>query len=245
MPTFDIKNIETFSKNSFDPYFEELESQKKHTPYEVETAFYDCIEKGDIDGTEKMMNTLFSQNIVIGRMSNNDLRQMQYFAVCCVTLGTRAAIRGGLSEIIAFNLSDEYIRKIDLMTNSREIALFISQKAIELTALVKESSHKKIYHYRVKKAVHYIESHLYEKITPAATADYCEISKDYLNKLFKENTGKTLGRYIIEEKLKEGKRLVKKGLTVSQIAYQLSFCSESYFIAKYKELYGETPGKSS
>ena len=95
----------------------------------------------------------------------------------------------------------------------------------------------------MKKAAHYIEQNLYQKITPLQVASYCSVSKDHLSLLFKENTGYTTAKYILSEKLRESRRLINRGFSNSQIAYQLGFCSESHFIAKYKELYGNTPGK--
>lgn len=243
MTDFSDKNIHVISKDSADPYYAELESEKKHTPYETELMFYGCIEKGDVEGTKKMMSGLWGQNIVVGRMSHNDLRQMQYFAVCCITLGIRAAIRGGISEITAYNLSDEYIQKIDRMKNTSEIAEYLSRKAVELSELVAKSSHKRIAHPIVKKAAHFIEENLYQKITPAQVADYCSVSKDHLGLLFRQNTGETVAKYILREKLYESRRLINRGLSNSQIAYQLGFCSESHFIAKYKAHYGTTPGE--
>lgn len=243
MTDFSDKNIHVISKDSADPYYAELEAEKKHTPYETELMFYGCIEKGDVEGTKKMMSGLWGQNIVVGRMSHNDLRQMQYFAVCCITLGIRAAIRGGISEITAYNLSDEYIQKIDRMKNTSEIAEYLSRKAVELSELVAKSSHKRIAHPIVKKAAHFIEENLYQKITPAQVADYCSVSKDHLGLLFRQNTGETVAKYILREKLYESRRLINRGLSNSQIAYQLGFCSESHFIAKYKAHYGATPGE--
>ena len=243
MTDFSHKNIQVLSKDSADPYYFEEEAERKHTPYETEVIFYGCIERGDVEGTKKMLSALWSQDIVIGRMSYNDLKQMQYFAVCCTTLAIRAAIRGGLSEIRAYNLSDEYIQKIDNMKTAEEVTEFLSVKAIEIAQLVAKNSRKKISHPIVKKAVHYIEENLYQKLTPSQVAEYCGISKDHLSLLFKQNTGDTAAKYILREKLSESRRLINRGLSNSQIAYQLSFCSESHFIAKYKEHYGTTPGE--
>ena len=196
-----------------------------------------------MEGTARMLTALWNQNIVVGRMSNNDLKQMQYFAVCCITLAIRAAIRGGVSEIRAYNLSDEYIQKIDSMKKAEEVPEFLAAKAVELTRLVANSSKKKISHPIVKKAANYIEENLYQKITPSQVAEYCSVSKDHLSLLFKLNTGETAAKYILREKLSESRRLINRGLSNSQIAYQLGFCSESHFIAKYKEHYGITPGE--
>lgn len=237
------KNIKVVSSYIADPYDAELETEKKHTPYETEVIFYGCIERGDVEGTKKMMSALWNKSIVIGRMSHNDLRQIQYFAVCCITLGIRAAIRGGVSETVAYNLSDEYIQKIDSMKSTDQVVEFLSDKAVELATLVAKNGRKRIAHPIVKKAVHYIEENLYQKITTAQVAQYCSVSKDHLSLLFKQNTGETVTKYILREKLRESRRLINRGLSNSQIAYQLGFCSESHFIAKYKECYGNTPGK--
>lgn len=243
MSQFSDKNIQVLSRDSADPYYSDIESEKKRTPYENEVIFYGCIERGDVEGTEEMLSELWQQNIVVGRMSNNDLKQMQYFAVCCITLAVRAAIRGGVSEITAYNLSDEYIQKIDSMKTTTEVTEFLAEKAIEIALLVAKSSRKKIAHPIVKKASHYIEENLYQKLTPSQVAEYCSVSKDHLSLLFKANTGETTAKYILREKLTESKRLINRGLSNSQIAYQLGFCSESHFIAKYKEYYGSTPGE--
>ena len=243
MPHFSDKNIEILPVYSADSYYAQLEAEKKHTPYETEVMFYSCIENGDVEGTKKMLSSLWEQSVVVGRMSHNDLRQMQYFAVCCTTLAVRAAIRGGVSEAIAYSISDEYIQKIDSIKKAEEIPAFLAAKAVELAELTEKSSRKKISHPIVKKAAHYIEQNLYQKITPLQVASYCSVSKDHLSLLFKENTGYTTAKYILSEKLRESRRLINRGFSNSQIAYQLGFCSESHFIAKYKELYGNTPGK--
>ena len=243
MPHFSDKNIEILPVYSADSYYARLEAEKKHTPYETEVMFYSCIENGDVEGTKKMLSSLWGQSVVVGRMSYNDLRQMQYFAVCCTTLAVRAAIRGGVSEALAYSISDEYIQKIDSIKKAEEIPAFLAAKAVELAELTEKSSRKKISHPIVKKAAHYIEQNLYQKITPLQVASYCSVSKDHLSLLFKENTGYTTAKYILREKLRESRRLINRGFSNSQIAYQLGFCSESHFIAKYKELYGNTPGK--
>lgn len=241
MSRLEVQNIEMLSKKPKDAVFEQLESDIHHTPYEAEAAFYTCIENGDEEGVEAIMESFMKQSVVVGRMSNNDLKQMQYFAVCCIALATRSAIRGGLSEITAFNLSDEYIQIVDSITRAEDMPLFLSGKAVELTGLVRQSAGRREYPEALRRAVYYIESHLYQKISPAQVAEFSGLSKDYLNVVFKKHTGKTTGAYISGAKLFESKRLLSRGFSLSEIAYQLAFCSESYFVACYKKEFGVTP----
>ena len=237
------KTIKILTKDPAEAYYEDFDTEKPRTPYELEEMFFGCIERGDVEGVKKMLSSFWQQSVVVGRMSNNDLKQMQYFAVCCATLATRAAIRGGVAETTAYNISDRYIQKIDSMKKADEVPAFLAEKAVELATMVEKTAHRKISHPVIKKAAHYIECNLHQKITPTQVAEYCAVSKDHLSLLFKENTGLTTAKYILAEKLRESRRLINRGLSNSQIAYQLGFCSESHFIAKYKEHYGVTPGK--
>ncbi len=242
MAHIEAENIEMLSKHTQDALYDQLDTSIQHTPYEAETAFYSCIKNGDAEGLERQMAAFLRQRIVVGRMSNNDLKQMQYFAVCCVAIAARYAIAGGLSEITAYNLSDSYIQTIDSLTRIEDIPPFLSNKAVELTRLVQRSSFRRDYPQAVKRAVYFIESHLYEKITPACVAERCGLSKDHLNVLLRRSTGKSTGAYIAAAKLIESKRLINRGLSNTEIAYQLNFCSESYFVSCYKKQFGITPG---
>ena len=52
-----------------------------------------------------------------GKMAPDAIRQQKNLIVCTATLVTRAAIRGGLDPETAFNLSDMYIQKAELLNN--------------------------------------------------------------------------------------------------------------------------------
>ena len=49
MSEFSQKNIQVLSMYSADPFYSEMETEKKHTPYETEVIFYGCIERGDVE----------------------------------------------------------------------------------------------------------------------------------------------------------------------------------------------------
>ena len=76
-----------------DPSFEQRESGMAHTSYREETAFLSAIQQGDVERVKQLLGQYIKSGIVVGRLSTNSIRQMQYWAVCCVTLGTRYAIQ--------------------------------------------------------------------------------------------------------------------------------------------------------
>lgn len=213
-----------------------------HTPYETENAFYSCIEAGDEEGVKKSFGSLLGGGVVVGRMSSDPLRQVRYFAVCCITLACRHAIRGGLDESTAFGFSDECIMTVDNLSDADEIVGFLFDRAVELTRLTGTSDISRDAHAAVKKCAAYIGRHLHDKLTAAECADYCGLSPDYLTVLFKKHTGRSLSRFIADRKLSAAKAMLRGGYSVAETAYGLGFASESHFIVRFREVYGITPG---
>lgn len=240
MKRIEMDNIKILPKKR---RFEQQDFEFMHTPYETEEALYACVENGDLHGAEEVLEQLVQQNVVIGRMSNDDLKQMQYWAVCCIALATRHAIRGGLHEAEAFRLSDECILQVDSMTRAEDILPFLLQKLVEITTLVHETKANKPLSKPIQRAVYFIEVSVYKDIKVGDVASFCGLSADYLGRLFKRETGKTIKAYITDTRLTEAQHLLSRGHTISETAYQLQFCSESYFIALYKKHFGKTPKK--
>ena len=94
----DAKQIQIAPTSVYDAAFAQRESGIAHTPYQAECAFYACIRQGDVHLLEEKMEQYFKSGVVVGKLSDNPLRQMQYWGVSGVTLAVRAAIHGGLPE---------------------------------------------------------------------------------------------------------------------------------------------------
>lgn len=222
--------------------FDEREYGLIHTPYELETAFYSQIGAGNVNGLKEMLPVIMKSGIVAGKMSSNSIRQMQYWAVCCVAIATRYAIAGGVNETSAYNFSDECIMKIDLMQNETDILDFLFKKSIELAEAVKLNKTKG-YPKVVRKCLQIINTRLFDSLSVKYLALECGISKDHLSLLFKKYVGMGIPRYIKKERLEASKSLLNTGMSISQVAYTVGFNNESYFVKCFKDEFGITPGK--
>ncbi|MDN6850126.1 MAG: helix-turn-helix transcriptional regulator, partial [Staphylococcus equorum] len=88
----------------------------------------------------------------------------------------------------------------------------------------------------------YIYNHLYQPLTLDILANHVNLSSKYLSHLFKKEVGITISAYITEKKLEESKLwLDNSSLSISEIAHQLSFSDQSYFIKVFKRSIGLTP----
>lgn len=221
---------------------EERENAMFHTPYEIEKAFYSSVRDGNVKEMKAQAQKLLANKITVGKMSDDKLRQIKYWAVCCIAVAMRYAIDGGAKERTAYNFADDCIMKIDKTESEEEIIAFLLKKSEELTALVRESRTAG-YPYAIKKCLNVIDARLFEKLSTKEIADSVGMSKDHLSKLFKTCVGIGIPDYIKKERLSAARELLRGGMKTSQAAYTVGFGSESYFIKCYREEYGKTPGK--
>ena len=222
--------------------FEQRESGELHMSYAEETAFYSLLQQGNVEAVKEMVDKYMSSGIFVGRLSDDPLMQTKYWTVCCVTLAIRYAIQGGLDEIMAYNLSDEYIRKVDKLTTPEDILNFVRHAVVELTTLVHNNLRSGCPK-PVRRCLDYIDKHLNEKISLSDLACETNLSSDYLSKLFKKHIGMGVGEYITSKKLETAKTMLRRDIDQKLVAYYLGFCSQTYFITCFKKAYGITPHK--
>ena len=234
-------NVEFLPKGVFDPQFQQRESGVVHTPYSREVAFYTCVKNGDLQGLQSNMASFMQDSLVVGRMSNDNLRQVKYLAVSCITLATRYAVEGGLMESEAYNLSDKYIQSVDKMDDADDILKFLIDKAVELTLLVKEHKNRLEYPPYIRKAIRIIDAHLHDKLVCEDIARECCVSVDYLSKQFKAYVGVGVKRYVLSQKLKASKELLLEDIPYKDVAYYFGFCSQTHYISAFVKEYGMTP----
>ncbi len=236
-----LKSIEILPDDKENIEFWERENKKTHTSYESEILFFSCIMHGDTLRLGKCLEDLFNSGIVAGKLSEDNLRQMKYWAVSCVTIATRYAIQGGLPEMEAYNLSDRFIRDIDHIDDENCILNYLIDASFVITERIKAIKIQNNYPAPVRKCVSYIDKNLHDRISLDDLAEISNLSKDYLSQLFRKTTGITVTEYIKKRRLDSAKKLLDRDSSIGHTAYALGFCSESYFISCFKKEFGMTP----
>lgn len=99
------------------------------------------------------------------------------------------------------------------------------------------------YNQKVVEIIQYINSHLHEDLSIGRLSDIFYISKYYLMRLFKTETGYTLGNYISHKRLFYAKDLVRSGVPVTEACYQCGYRDYSTFSRAFKQLFGEAPSR--
>ncbi len=90
--------------------------------------------------------------------------------------------------------------------------------------------------------VDYIDRHCEDNLTCRAVADAFSYHESYLNRVVRAHTGYSLHSYINLVKVRNATRLLcDSNLSITDIAYRLSFCDSSHFSRVYQEYTGTKP----
>ena len=97
----------------------------------------------------------------------------------------------------------------------------------------------------VQEVIRYINENLDQEIHRQNLADHVYLNPDYLNRLFKKETGKTLKEFVIEHKMDEARKMLQvTRLPVSIIAAKVGYDNFSHFSYAYKKVTGCSPLES-
>ena len=94
----------------------------------------------------------------------------------------------------------------------------------------------------VERAIEFIKEHLCEPLPLARVAAAVSLSPVHFHQTFRTATGKTLRSYIEELRLKRAINLLSStDKTLTEIALECGFSSQSYFSFAFRRRMGETP----
>ncbi|MCC6095501.1 MAG: AraC family transcriptional regulator [Eubacterium sp.] len=211
-----------------------------HNTYRQEQMMLDLVASGDIDSLQKWMeNTPAISGGIVGK---DQLRQYRNTFVVSAALVSRAAIRGGMTVEEAFSLSDNYIQRCELLSFSDQILNLQYHMVLDYTDRVHSIRHGKNPSRLVLDVTNYVRAHISRPITAEEISDALFISRPYLSRKFKEETGTSITDFVLQQKTEEAKRLLRftdKSLTM--ISLYLGFSSPGHFSRVFHKYAGCSP----
>lgn len=212
--------------------------------FEIEKMLLSFIRQGEPD----RIRGLFAEttDIYAGKMAEDTLRQMKNTCVCMAAVASRAAIEGGMDSRSAFRMSDLYIQKAELL---REIPA-LERLRVEICLDYAREVRRIRYGTGLgsgeggmfKSCAEYVAKNLYAPIRVEEIARSLGYTRSYLSTCFRRQTGMTLTRYILGEKVREAQRMLEfTDKSLSEIADLFSFSSQSHFQNVFRKITGMTP----
>ncbi len=131
-------------------------------------------------------------------------------------------------------------------------ALFQKTLLIQFLILLKKAIGDGLFYYidtehcnkKIVEIIQYINAHLTEELNIDLLAEQFYLSKYYMMRQFKKETGYTVGSYINNKRLLYARELIQKGEALTQVCFECGFKEYSSFHRAYKKLFGISPVKS-
>jgi transcriptional regulator GlxA family with amidase domain len=97
---------------------------------------------------------------------------------------------------------------------------------------------------KVLSIIELMETHLCEPLTLVEIADHADLSRRQIERLFRQEMGRSPARYYLELRLDRARHLlVQSSMPVVEVAVACGFVSASHFSKCYREHYGRSPQK--
>ena len=211
-----------------------------HTTYDEESERFHLLMNGDMRAVDEALRIINPE--LQGKLSKDPLRNMRYLFIVNTGLASRYTIEAGVPQETVYSISDTYIQKADVAKSIDEIYELTREVMTVYVEMVQEYKKESLFSKPILSCLNYIDSHFNEKITLDVVAEDVGMNPCYLATLFKKETGKTFGNYLMDIRINTAQALLTKtDYTYSQIAYSLAFCSQSHFTKTFRERTGYTP----
>lgn len=216
------------------------EYEFRHSPFEKEFEFYDCVKNGNTEGVEQLMTPLGSSGS--GMLSQDPLRNLKYHFIVTIALITRFCVEGGMEMETAYTLSDLYILKADRCSCEKDIHALHREAVLEFTRQMNRLAHGNVYSKPVIMTMDYIYDNLHSKISERDIAEYVSLSPSYISRLFKKEVGVNICTYIAVKRVETAQNMLKySDYSPVDIGNYLAFTSHSHFISVFRKYTGMTP----
>ena len=160
----------------------------------------------------------------------------------CFHLKNTFEIKTTIDRLLS--VSTENIAAKDVIADFTLKELFIRLMQTQARKLILEDYRKHTAENRFAFAVEYIKAHIHEEITIDKLSGLCYMSKPTFFRCFKREFGISPVDFIIQERIKTAKKLLKDlNVTISQACYSVGINNLSYFFKLFKRVEGITPNE--
>ncbi len=206
-------------------------------PIDIESALFEKIEKGDIEGTKTEANRFFDWmvNNYPGHMMDIKLKVLEFILFA----EQKAFLSGGMTYYFLYR--KDYLSTIINIENYEQLRRWfidmVTQACRNITTKREEQTSGLI-----SKAKAYIEENYSRDISLDDVSRHVDISPYYFSKLFKEESGENFIEYLTNLRIKRAKNLLRHSdMNMKNICAKIGYSDPNYFSRIFKKQVGVTP----
>jgi AraC-like DNA-binding protein len=113
----------------------------------------------------------------------------------------------------------------------------------QLDKLLKEHYLPEYYYVQVRQSKSFMEKYLSEKIELEKIASTAFMSRFHYTRIFKRVYGLSPRQYLKDVRINKGKELLKQGLSITQVCFDVGYESLPTFCNAFKKATGFSPGE--
>ena len=97
---------------------------------------------------------------------------------------------------------------------------------------------------RVRNIIAFMNANIHRQLSVAELANAVHLSPSHFRRLFRQQTGKPVTKYLKDLRLQRSRNLLETTyLSIKQIAAKVGLTSISHFVAEFKKAQGVTPSR--
>lgn len=245
-PQKDSLSPEKLAKRHVRRSLDAKESGAVHGTWQFENLMLSYIRDGEPEQLRGfLLDSAKSRSFMAGTLASDPLRQTKNLMIGLVAVvGKVAGIGGGMDVEDAYRLIDLYTQECEKCDSVEKVMLLQFNMVMDFAEQVRQSKMPKGISREVFEAIQYVADNTTQSIGLDDVAVRVGISRSYLTRRFRAETGKSINDYITEMKLRDAKRLLRySNMTLGEIASYLSFSSQSYFQTVFKKHTGFSPNE--
>ncbi len=199
----------------YDAAAENTDIKKEQYPISLENDLRDSIINGNKKRAKEILNLLLGH---IFFHSAGELDKIKERITELIVQLSRFSIEGGAEISQIFSLNHNYLKEVERFENIEQLSVWLSSVMNEYFSYVFELQDVK-HADSIYKAERFIKENYMQKISLNDVAGHVYLSKAYLSKIFKEETGISLVNYINRLRIDKSKTLLKDhSLSLADIA---------------------------
>lgn len=134
-------------------------------------------------------------------------------------------------KAISLGVSDYLLKPIDIQQLNHALT-----KVVQNLKPLENKYHQEMYSNYTNQAFEYIEEHIAGNLSLTEISQYLQISPDYLNRLFKQDTGITIHRAVSNRRIEKACLLLQdENSRVYEVAHQVGYKEYKYFHQVFKQ----------
>ena len=218
------------------------EKSREQASLLVESRLTEFIKNGEPRKIAEYVLLFEDENTNLLQKKRGTLQDAKLTFISAASITRHISVDAGLNLQLASAIYEAYIERLTSYKNPDEIYIFIFQMMMDYASRIAKLKSVSSTHPLILKMMNIISTYLYSPLSLADIADHMGYSKEYLCRLFRSETGKTLHSYIIANKITEAQNMLRyTNYCIAEISENLGFSSVSHFHRSFRSLTGITP----